>query len=501
MPATLTRVANTNRLTRTGAPLIKKPKVAAYCRVSTDTDEQQISFDTQVTTYQERILSNPAWEYAGVYTDDGFSGTIMSKRPGFMQMMEDAEEGKIDRILTKSISRFARNTIDCVNCVRHLKERGITILFEKENIDTGTSASEMYLTILSAFAQEESRSISSNTKWSIAKKFEEGKDRWCNLYGYKRDEDTGETYIVVEPEAFVVREIFNLYECGNSIVNICDILKKKKIPAPNGKKDWDPNRVRQILINEKYSGDIILQKMFTESHLTHKTVLNEGEFPQYLLKNHHTPIVSKEQFKRCNEIRMMRSNRKTGHDDYPFGKKIICPYCGKPMIQQKVIARGQHHAWRCEEDPFLIYSEHIELAVLEAYRSVDTREVARIVKEGYTDSTLDEDSTAEPTATVAEGSKDIDPKTQAAKDFLFYRANPKNFKSIEYYWVDRIIDKITFGEHIDRDSATLTVHWKFGLETTVPTGVDLKKKDPEVLWNMDRNSKYRNWVLKLSEEV
>lgn len=178
----------------------EKLRVAAYCRVSTDSDEQETSFETQVEVYEKKIRANPAWEYAGVYTDEGITGTKASKRPGFQKMIKDAENGKIDRILTKSISRFARNTIDCIAYVRHLKELGTTILFEKENIDTGSTYSEMLLTVLAAFAQEESRSISANITWGVRKRFENGQERWAKMFGYRKDFDTGETYIIVEED-------------------------------------------------------------------------------------------------------------------------------------------------------------------------------------------------------------------------------------------------------------------------------------------------------------
>lgn len=161
-----------------------KIRVAAYCRVSTDSDQQEMSFETQVEVYQKKISENPDWEFAGVYSDEGITGTKAEARPGFQKMIKDAEDGKIDRIITKSISRFARNTLDCIAYVRHLKDIGTTILFEKENIDTGSSYSEMLLTVLAAFAQEESRSISANITWGVRKRFEEGQERWAHIYGY-----------------------------------------------------------------------------------------------------------------------------------------------------------------------------------------------------------------------------------------------------------------------------------------------------------------------------
>ena len=309
----------------------EKLRVAAYCRVSTDSDEQETSFETQVEVYEKKIRANPAWEYAGVYTDEGITGTKASKRPGFQKMIKDAENGKIDRILTKSISRFARNTIDCIAYVRHLKELGTTILFEKENIDTGSTYSEMLLTVLAAFAQEESRSISANITWGVRKRFENGQERWAKMFGYRKDFDTGETYIIVEEEAKVVRLIYELYEKGMTTTETGKELEKREIPTPSGGKVWNAALVRSILVNEKYCGDLILQKYVTTDHLTHTFEKNDGEeAPMYYIKDHHKAIVPREQFNRVQKILDCRNKKVNGYDTYPLGDKLRCPYCGKP---------------------------------------------------------------------------------------------------------------------------------------------------------------------------
>lgn len=441
----------------------EKLRVAAYCRVSTDSDEQETSFETQVEVYEKKIRANPAWEYAGVYTDEGITGTKASKRPGFQKMIKDAEEGKIDRIITKSISRFARNTLDCIAYVRHLKEIGTTILFEKENIDTGSTYSEMLLTVLAAFAQEESRSISANITWGVRKRFEDGQERWAKIYGYRKNFDTGETYIVVENEAEVIRLIFSLYEKGLSTTEVGRELEKRQILTPAGKKVWNGALVRSILVNEKYCGDLILQKYVTTDHLTHTFVKNDGEeAPMYYIKDHHKAIVSREQFNRVQKILEYRNRKKNGYDTYPLGDKLRCPYCGKPMIQKKILVYRQSRGWVCRDHNFLIHTRHVEDAILAAYRSVNREKLKAIMEKG----TEDEKKAAE----------------------LFLKEKDEDFQTVEYYWVDELIDHIDLGLHRDKETRTLTVHWRCGFDTTVPTNIDPVKDDPEKLAVTDKRS-------------
>jgi DNA invertase Pin-like site-specific DNA recombinase len=441
----------------------EKLRVAAYCRVSTDSDEQETSFETQVEVYEKKIRANPAWEYAGVYTDEGITGTKASKRPGFQKMIKDAENGKIDRILTKSISRFARNTLDCIAYVRHLKEIGTTILFEKENIDTGSTYSEMLLTVLAAFAQEESRSISANITWGVRKRFEDGQERWAKIYGYRKNFDTGETYIVVENEAEVIRLIFSLYERGLSTTEVGRELEKRQILTPAGKKVWNGALVRSILVNEKYCGDLILQKYVTTDHLTHTFVKNDGEeAPMYYIKDHHKAIVSREQFNRVQKILEYRNKKKNGYDTYPLGDKLRCPYCGKPMIQKKILVYKQSRGWVCRDHNFLIHTRHVEDAILAAYRSVNREKLKAIMEKG----TEDEKKAAE----------------------LFLKEKDEDFQTVEYYWVDELIDHIDLGLHRDKETRTLTVHWRCGFDTTVPTNIDPVKDDPEKLAVTDKRS-------------
>ena len=449
----------------------RKLRVAAYCRVSTDSDQQELSFDTQVEVYEKKIKSNPDWEYAGVYTDEGISGTRASRRPGFQQMIKDAEDGKIDRIITKSISRFARNTLDCIGYVRHLKDIGTTILFEKENIDTGSSYSEMLLTVLAAFAQEESRSISANITWGVRKRFEEGQERWAHVFGYRKDFDTGETYIIVEEEAKVVRLIFDLYEKGMTFKAVGKELESRGIKTPLGGTVWNAALVRSLLVNDKYCGDLVQQKYVTTDLLTHAFVKNDGdEVPMYYIKDHHKPIVSRKQFNRVQEIMRFRNKKRNGYDNYPLGDKLICPYCGKPMIQRKILVYKQSRGWVCDNDNFIIHSHHVNNAILTAYRSVPLKELDDIISNG------------------------TEEQKEAAK--LFRKEVWDNFQTLDYWWVDDLIDHIDLGLHKDKATSTLTVHWRCGIDTTVPTKIDPVKDDPEQLALTDK----RSWAARRQKE-
>ena len=416
----------------------KKLRVAAYCRVSTDSDEQELSFNTQVEVYEKRILGNPNWEYAGVYADEGLSGTSAARRVEFQRMMEDCREGKIDRILTKSISRFARNTLDCIEYVRELKELGVTILFEKEHIDTGGAYSEMILTVLAAFAQEESRSLSENIKWSVRKRFQEGTDRWIPIYGYTKAGD--ETYVIVDDEAAVIREIFNDYEHGLSTAKIGEKLDEAKVPTPLGKAHWDAALVHSILENEKYCGDIILQKFLTEDHLSHTCIKNDGsEVPQYYIKDHHQAIVTREQFQRVEKIRHM-NNKKDQNigGNYPYCDLLRCPFCGRKLHQSKLGIYGNQRGWTCEREDFLLRSDLLDPAVLECYEKLPIEKLTDIEN----------------------------PDVQKA---LHYKKKHTHFSQVDFYWVDDLIESIELGTHSGEDDHTVTVHWKCGLTTKAET--------------------------------
>lgn len=262
---------------------IRKLRVAAYCRVSTEEEEQQSSFETQKLYYTEKITSTPEWEIAGIYADDGISGVHTKKRDGFNQMIQDCKKRKIDLILTKSISRFARNTLDSIQYVRMLKALGIAVIFEKENINTSTMNSEMILTVLSAFAQAESESISQNVARGKRMGFRQGKFPfpYRQILGYRKGSD-GKPEIIPE-EAEVIRMIFNSYLQGASLQTIKKRLEADGVLTARGNKKWSSESVQRILQNEKYCGDVLLQKTFIEDVLTGVSKKNTGQLPQYYM--------------------------------------------------------------------------------------------------------------------------------------------------------------------------------------------------------------------------
>ena len=283
MPRVTTIPATKNKFTAAPLSTFRKRRVAGYARVSTDSDEQQTSYEAQVEYYTDFIKSNPEWEFVKVYTDEGISGLNTKHREGFNKMIEDALAGRIDLIVTKSVSRFARNTVDSLTTVRKLKERGVEIFFQKENIYTLDSKGELLITIMSSLAQEESRSISENVTWGQRKRFADGKVSmpYKHFLGYEKGEDSQPK--VVESEANVVRLIYRLFIDGKTASGICKYLEELQIPTPSGKFKWSQTTVMSILQNEKYKGDALLQKKFTVDFLTKKQKVNEGEVPQLSL--------------------------------------------------------------------------------------------------------------------------------------------------------------------------------------------------------------------------
>ena len=270
----------------------RQKRVAAYCRVSTDSDEQLTSYVTQKKVYTEMIARNPEWEFAGLYADEGISGTRADKRPQFTQMIKDCNAGKIDIIITKSVSRFARNTVECLEYVRMLKAKGISIIFEEQNIDTMKCDSELFLVMYAGFAQSESESMSKNITWSARKNFADGKVifKYSQLLGYRKSEN-GEPEIVPE-EAAVVERIFQMFLEGMPLLDISKALQAENITFPDKEFKFTKRMVQNILRNEKYCGDCILQKTVTVDCITKERKINQGEAPMYLVENNHPPIVS-----------------------------------------------------------------------------------------------------------------------------------------------------------------------------------------------------------------
>lgn len=274
-----------------------RKRVAAYARVSMETDRLLHSLSAQISYYSEFIQSNPEWIYAGVYADTAVSGTGTAKRTEFNRLIEDCEKGMVDIVLVKSISRFARNTVDLLNTVRHLRDIGVDIWFEEEHIHSMDKEGELMLTLLASFAQEESRSISENAKWGIRKGYEKGEFRCSLLYGYRFK---NHCITICENEAEIVRRIFKMFLDGDSCYLISKKLNEEEIPSYRGKK-WSTFAILAMLRQEKYTGNSLMQKFYTESHVTHKIVRNKGELPMYYAEHTHPAIISEDLFRRAQE--------------------------------------------------------------------------------------------------------------------------------------------------------------------------------------------------------
>ena len=306
-------------------------RVAAYARVSTDLECQRNSLETQIESYQRVINEHPGWELVEIYYDKGLSGTAASKRPGFMKMIEDCKAGKIDMIITKSISRFARNTVDTLEYTRKLRELGVGVYFEKERLSSLEYTSEILITILAAFAQEESHSISENIKRGHRQRFMLGIPMFSRNYGYKVDENDKNKWNIVPEEAEIVRKIFHDFNRGKSIRQICMGFNSKGTLNNLGHK-WCERTATEMLTNEKYIGDCEMQKSYIADVITHKQIKNDGVLPKYYIKNHHEPIVSKEEFEMAGRILALKNSRH-GTTQYPYYDFVKCPECGENMIQ------------------------------------------------------------------------------------------------------------------------------------------------------------------------
>ncbi len=281
----------------------RKMRVCGYCRVSTETEEQQGSFELQIQEAEKQIKENPAWDFAGIYADEGISATSVERRKEFLRMIEDCKAGKIDLIITKSVSRFARNLVDCISTIRLLKNLTppVGIYFENDRLNTLDQTSETFIAFISCMAQEESAKKSEAVKYGIRKKFAVGIPRCPRILGYDKDSDG--KYVIVEEEAKIVRMIFSFYLDGYSTTSIADSLTRAGVPTITGQNPiWSPNVVISILRNEKYCGDVAMQKTFVKDYLTHKTVKNTGQVQAYLLLKHHKPIIAKAEWERVQEL-------------------------------------------------------------------------------------------------------------------------------------------------------------------------------------------------------
>ena len=344
----------------------KKLRVAAYCRVSTELEEQESSYEAQVEYYTRKIQETENWKLAGIYADDGKSATNTKKRDDFKAMIKDAEGGKIDMILTKSVSRFARNTVDSLLTIRRLKEKNVAVVFEKEGVNTLDGTGEILITILSSLAQEESRNISENTRWGVVRKFEKGKVivNHNKFMGYTKNENGD--LVIVPKEAEIVRLVFRLYLEGYSAGKIAKYLEEQKIKTATGLERWHDTVVLKMLRNEKYMGDALLQKTYTVDFMTKKKVMNKGIVPQYYVEDDHEAIIPKDLFYRVQEELARRasvnksavtrekkknvkhSSKSKYSSEYALTGILLCGECGQEYRRVTWARNGKKKiVWRC----------------------------------------------------------------------------------------------------------------------------------------------------------
>lgn len=329
--------------------LSERKRVAAYARVSTSSDEQLNSIDAQKSYYEEYIRKHKNWIYVGLFADEGISGLSHYKRTEFNRMIEAAESGRIDLILTKSISRFARNTVDTLTHIRRLKERGVAVYFEKEDINTLDAKGEFLITLLSSMAQEESRSISENVKWGIRKRMADGIYHvpYSRFLGYKKGEST---LAIVPNEAAAIRYIYYLFLAGRTAKYIASLLSKSDISTSYGLKSWDPSVIVSILRNEKYCGNALLQKTYITDFLTKKAKKNQGELPQYFIEHDHEGIIDVDIW---NEVQSLLDKRDKSYSGfYVFSHELVCSICGGNFIRRTRYYKSQ------PEEPVIFYYCH-----------------------------------------------------------------------------------------------------------------------------------------------
>lgn len=368
-------------------------RVAAYCRVSTDDEEQLTSYEAQKNYYTDKIMTNKEWTMAGIFADEGITGTSARKRPEFLRMIRQCRQGKIDIVLTKSISRFARNTVDCLNYVRALKELGIAVIFEKENMNTLEIDSEILITMLGAFAQSESESISANVRWGIRQAMKEGKAtiQYKYLYGYRKGDD-GKPEIIPD-QAEVVRKIYDLFLSGTPVRGIQEYLNANSVPNINGEPKWARSAIDSILTNEKYCGDVLLQKTYIDDCINKKVKKNTGQLPMYLVQNHHEGIISRETFDAAQaELARRSAGKSTSKKNAPTGRsrysskyalsdRLYCGECGtryqrctwrnrdgSKRIVWRCVSRVDYGNKYCHDSPTLD-EEPLHRAILDAINS------------------------------------------------------------------------------------------------------------------------------------
>ena len=378
----------------------RKLRVCAYARVSTDMDEQKNSFEFQLKEYETQIKKNPNWILTRLYSDEGISGTSLKNRDGIKEMIEDAKVHKVDLILTKSISRFARNVVDFVSVVRELRNIGVDVYFEKENIHGLSQESDMVLSIFASIAQEESRSISENCKWGIRKRMQrnEYNPGVSNMLGLKKD---SMNKIVIDKEtALTVKQIYNLFLSGFTLREIASFLMESDVKTPRGNEDWNISTIRSILTNEKYCGDVTYQKTFIKDYISHKAVKNNGELPKYHISNNHEALISKDVFMKVQELLKEKSNfsraKKPKNIFFNLG---YCECCNRPMIMitthpntsfsNFILTCKVNKLENCQSKPF-DYSLYLNAMdqLIKSILSIDNDYIKSIILNSVSDSEL-----------------------------------------------------------------------------------------------------------------
>lgn len=450
-------------------------RVAAYCRVSTELEAQETSIEAQKKAYEDLANNTPGWELVGIYADEGITGTQMKKRDAFLRMMQDCRDGKIDRVVTKSISRFARNTLDCLACVRELKEMGIPVYFEEHKLDTGVDSSELIIAFMAAMAQEASREISNNEKWSQAKRFEEGIVKWSNVYGYRK---IGKIeFIPVPEEAAVVVRIFEDYIHGKKSVEIAKELEAEGFPTPKG-GHWQYSTVDALLTNEKYCGDALCQKSYVTDHLSHRRRRNTSQaLPTYYIHDHHTPLVDRDTYDMAQDIRNLRK-RKGQPIQYPYGKLITCPICGRPLQRICLDRVGSPAVWHCPPTDengkplgntdccgAYVHEADIDAALRKAYAELDFENVS--------EEKMD--------------SKELETA-------ISMKRRMPELGEIHYYFLHEMVESIVFDTW-----DTLVIRWKCGAESRVEMEYSSKFRIPGGE-EQQKNLICKKWVEQASEE-
>lgn len=433
-------------------------KVAAYCRVSTDMEIQKKSLDTQIAAFNKVIEEHPGWVLAGIYADKGISGTTVRHREEFKRMIEDAKAGKIQYILAKSISRFARNTVDTLAYVRELKTYGVSVFFEKEKLDTGNAVSEFLLSIFAASAQEEIISLSNNMKVGKRMRYAAGITQWTHVYGYRCAEDG--TWYVDPEEAKVIRRVFDEYTSGRTLPQICKGLMEDGIPSSGGKTVWVPKSLADILHNEKYIGDLRMQKTYISDPIQHIKVSNrDAKLKQFYKENHHEAIVDRRSYDMAQMISAMKDMHR-GTAQYPYYGFLKCPICGENMIRCALPRNNYTFGWTCGGKaskkgdlrrhrtacpPYYIMDNYIDGAFWNAIKGIKLTELKAIAE------------------------SEDEEKAAAAQALLALKAVvPMKNKKIEYKHLCDTVQRMVFPQW-----TVMRVEWKCGIVTD--TAIEYKK--------------------------